>query len=282
MTASVCVRESQREGTWLCKHLLTRTERFDTTHTLSSKHGGTRAHTHQHTHTHTHTREEKLKAESEPAGSCHSDFSKGRGIPSKTSGREGGISATAMALATVWNYCVPLTIITVACLARTGKALLSVWCVWTGKSAERWSVCYLCVSVQVVPTPPRRRRMTRKNRTEAVWRGRGGSGRAPRDTKKPPNTCIYFSLSNRPGCGPAPLVFTSRVRDPCASLHPFSDSGVSHCEDHFSNDQLEKPEENPPTGIKPKVKGSGSLLLFFSHAAILYEICTCSLDPCAS
>ncbi|CAB1413136.1 unnamed protein product [Pleuronectes platessa] len=46
----------------------------------------------------------------------------GRGILSKTSGREAGVPATAMALATVWNYCVPLTIITVACLARTGKA----------------------------------------------------------------------------------------------------------------------------------------------------------------
>ena len=28
-----------------------------------------------------------------------------------------------MAFATVWNYCVPLTIITVACLVRTGKTL---------------------------------------------------------------------------------------------------------------------------------------------------------------
>ncbi|GLD65275.1 uncharacterized protein AKAME5_001675100 [Lates japonicus] len=33
-----------------------------------------------------------------------------------------GISTTAMAFATVWNYCVPLTIITVACLVRTGRS----------------------------------------------------------------------------------------------------------------------------------------------------------------
>lgn len=37
-------------------------------------------------------------------------------------GDKGGLSETAMAFSTVWNYCVPLTIITVAYFVRTGKA----------------------------------------------------------------------------------------------------------------------------------------------------------------
>lgn len=102
------------------------------------------------THTHTHT----VKDAEGAVGRANLRLHVTVISPRKRNTEEeitGGISATAMAFSTVRNYCVPLTIITVAYFVRTGKPPTTVCeCDVIEKSIKPWWCRF--IPVQVCPS----------------------------------------------------------------------------------------------------------------------------------